>query len=198
VGLKIVRRPQTPELSLKLVQGLDMWKEYRLEEEGIENVENLATADVIELAVKTHYTPRTLVDWVDQAILIVRLRGRVDKLIEAAIALSAIEFAWRSPENGGSSELLRTIAKICNIDPLILTDLTTALYCDDYVRDLWQLWQGRIKFSGNVTKASLKEVPGSDVAQVVKDFESEGATVVKTRQPEGNWAVLPMFLDKPH
>lgn len=148
-GLKVIRRAQTPELSLKLVQGLDMWKEYRLQEEGIENVENLATADVIELAVKTHYSLHTLVDWIDQAILIVRLRERVDKLVKAAIAVSAIEFAWRAPENGGNPELLQIIAKICGIEPMILADMTSALYLDDYVRTLWQLWQGKVEFDGD-------------------------------------------------
>jgi hypothetical protein len=155
-GLKIIRRAQTPELSLKLVQGLDMWKEYRLQEEGIENVENLATADVIELAVKTHYSLHTLVDWIDQAILIVRLRERVDKLLEAAIAVSAIEFAWRAPENGGSPEVLQTIAKICGIETLILADMTSAFYQDDYVRTLWQLWQGKIEFDGEIAKPTRR------------------------------------------
>jgi len=150
-GLKIIRRAQTPELSLNLVQGLDMWKEYRLQEEGIESVENLATADVIKLAVRTHYSLHTLVDWVDQAILIVRLRQRVDKLIRAAIAVSAIEFAWRAPENGGNPQLLQTIANICGIEPIILSDMTSALYADDYVRTLWQLWEGKIEFDGDVT-----------------------------------------------
>jgi hypothetical protein len=150
--LKVVGRAQTPDLSLKLVQGLDMWKEYRLQEEGIESVENLATADVVELAVRTHYNLHTLVDWVDQAILIVRLRERVDKLVQAAVAVSAIEFAWRAPENGGNREVLQAIAKICDIEPLILADLTSALYLDDYVRTLWQLWQGKIEFDGDLSK----------------------------------------------
>jgi hypothetical protein len=150
--LKILRGAKIPEVPLKLVQGLDMWKEYRLQEEGIESVENLATADVIELAVKTHYTLHTLVDWIDQAILIVRLRDRVDRLIHAAMAVSAIEFAWRAPENGGKPELLQAIATICDIQPIILMDMASALYQDDYVRDLWQLWQGRIEFDGAVAK----------------------------------------------
>jgi len=40
------------------------------QEEGIENVENLASADVVALAVRTHYNLRTLVDWIDKAILL--------------------------------------------------------------------------------------------------------------------------------
>ena len=128
---------------------MDLWKEYRLQEEGIESVQNLATADVIELAVKTHYNLRTLVDWIDQAILIARLRTRVDKLTDATIAVSAIEFAWRSPYNNGDKAVLVSIANICGIDPEILIDMTNALYQDDYLRTLWQLWQGKIEFNGS-------------------------------------------------
>lgn len=64
---------KTEELPLDLVQGIDIWKEQRMEEEGIESVQNLATSDVLTLAVKTHYPLRTLIDWIDQAILINRL-----------------------------------------------------------------------------------------------------------------------------
>ncbi len=40
------------ELPIQMVQGIDIWKEQRLEEEGIESIQNLATADILTLAVK--------------------------------------------------------------------------------------------------------------------------------------------------
>lgn len=39
----------------------------------------------------------------------------------------------------------------------------------------------------------LTDVPDSDLARVVKDFESEGATVTKEKQPDGNWTVTATF-----
>ena len=39
----------------------------------------------------------------------------------------------------------------------------------------------------------LTDVPDSDVNEVVGDFESEGATVEKTKQPDGNWTVTATF-----
>ena len=39
----------------------------------------------------------------------------------------------------------------------------------------------------------LEGVPDTDVEEVVKDFESEGATVVKEKQADGNWRVRAMF-----
>lgn len=36
---------------------------------------------------------------------------------------------------------------------------------------------------------TLTDIPDSDVQQTVEDFESEGATVEKTKQADGNWTV---------
>lgn len=41
----------------------------------------------------------------------------------------------------------------------------------------------------------LTDVPESDIDRVVKDFESEGATVTKVKQPDGNWTVTATFPD---
>jgi hypothetical protein len=79
---KSANQDKTEELPLDLVQGIDIWKEQRMEEEGIESIQNLATADLLTLAVKTHYPLRTLVDWVDQAILINRLPGKTQSTSE--------------------------------------------------------------------------------------------------------------------
>jgi hypothetical protein len=40
---------------------------------------------------------------------------------------------------------------------------------------------------------TLSDVPDSEVDQVVKDFESEGAKVTKTQQPDGKWTVVATF-----
>ncbi len=36
---------------------------------------------------------------------------------------------------------------------------------------------------------TLRDIPGSEVDEVVSDFESEGCTVEKEQQPDGNWTV---------
>jgi uncharacterized membrane protein len=62
-----------PSLETKLpisdLDGLTVWHETRLEEEDIENIPNMATADIVELMVNTRFPPDRIVDWVDQAIL---------------------------------------------------------------------------------------------------------------------------------
>ena len=83
----------TSELDIQLIQGIDVWKEERLSEEGIESVQNMATADIFGLLPKVHFSLRTIVDWMDQAIFIQRFPFAYLKWQEAGFAVSAIRFA---------------------------------------------------------------------------------------------------------
>jgi hypothetical protein len=56
-------------LPISDLDGLTVWHEARFEEEDIENIPNMATADLLELMLNTRVAPDRLVDWVDQAIL---------------------------------------------------------------------------------------------------------------------------------
>lgn len=51
------------------LDGVTVWHQARLEEEDIENVPNMATADVVELMLHTRFPPDRIIDWIDQAIL---------------------------------------------------------------------------------------------------------------------------------
>jgi hypothetical protein len=53
------------------IEGLSHWQRDRLEQEGVENLQNLATAELLTLIVRTPYDVGQIVDWVDQAILLV-------------------------------------------------------------------------------------------------------------------------------
>ena len=61
------------QLALDCLDGLTVWHEARLEEEDIENVPNMATADIVSLLVSTRLPADRIVDWVDQAILLTYL-----------------------------------------------------------------------------------------------------------------------------
>ena len=137
-----ITKPKTEDLPLQMVKGINMWKEYRLEEEGIENVQNLATADVTELTVRTHYNFRTLVDWIDQAILLTRLTGeQVKALGSQATAISAIEFAAASPSATGSTTVSDALAETLSVDKALMANTMNTLYQDAFVQQLWYLWQ---------------------------------------------------------
>jgi hypothetical protein len=62
-----------PNLSAKFplsdLDGLTVWDQARLLEEGIEDMHALATANLVDLLLGTRASVNTLVDWVDQALL---------------------------------------------------------------------------------------------------------------------------------
>lgn len=148
-----IAQPKQDDLPLQMIKGIDIWKEYRLEEEGIENTQNLATADVLELAVKTHYSFRTLIDWIDQAMLLSRLtQDQVKALTSQAMAVSAIELAAASPENNNGDRTFATaLATQLKVDPVLMAATLDRLYEDEFVRDLWQMWQ-----SGKETATTVR------------------------------------------
>lgn len=148
-----IQRSKVDELPLSLIQGINFWHEYRLEEEGIENVQNLATCDLLDLAFATRYNLRTLVDWVDQAVLIHRMGQKAIDLRRVGFISGAIDMAWgspqASPEKGGilASHIATTLA----VDPIYVETLMNGLYQDAQVRTLWDLWQSELN-SRNETK----------------------------------------------
>lgn len=77
-------RMATPSLEsdypLNQLDGLNIWYEARLVEENIEDMQNLATANFVDVMLHTRVPVGRLVDWVDQAYLCLHLdrveRGR--------------------------------------------------------------------------------------------------------------------------
>lgn len=61
-------------LPLNLLDGINIYHRARLLQEGIENLENLAHTDLVDLMLQTRVPLPTLIDWVDQAILYLHLR----------------------------------------------------------------------------------------------------------------------------
>jgi hypothetical protein len=60
-------------VQLTELEGIDLYERTRLSEEGITSVEALAHHDLLDLFFKTRIAPARLIDWVDQAILIMHL-----------------------------------------------------------------------------------------------------------------------------
>ncbi len=57
--------------SLDRIRGLNVWRQARLAEEGIDSLESLATSDVVGLIANTRLGTMCLLHWVDQALLAV-------------------------------------------------------------------------------------------------------------------------------
>jgi len=60
------------------LDGLNIWYESRLLEEGIEDMQNLATANLVEVILNTRIPVDRLIDWVDQSLLYLHL-GKGDE-----------------------------------------------------------------------------------------------------------------------
>ena len=55
------------------LEGIDLYERTRLSEEGITSVEALAHHDLLDLFFKTRIPAARLVDWTDQAVLVMYL-----------------------------------------------------------------------------------------------------------------------------
>jgi hypothetical protein len=64
---------QDRQQPLTELEGIDLYERTRLSEEGITSVEALAHHDLLDLFFKTRISAARLVDWIDQAILVMYL-----------------------------------------------------------------------------------------------------------------------------
>jgi len=94
----------TTQLPISDLDGLTVWHQSRLEEEDIENIPNMATANLVDLLLNTRVPPDRIIDWVDQAILYTQIGADDDDMprrktlrscgIRTASAL--VDAYWRS------------------------------------------------------------------------------------------------------
>lgn len=73
-------------IPLSKIQGLNLWHQARLAEEGIDSVQNLAMSDIIGLIVNTRLGLMRLLHWVDQALLCIYVgQENLEKFRKAGI-----------------------------------------------------------------------------------------------------------------
>ena len=85
-ALQVVVPQLTPDYPLNQLDGLNIWYESRLLEEGIEDMQNLVTANFVDVILHTRVPVGRLVDWVDQAALYVHLDRSERGLVERHLA----------------------------------------------------------------------------------------------------------------
>jgi hypothetical protein len=61
------------EYPLHEIDGLSIWYEARLLEEGIEDIQNLTTANLVDVMLRTRVPVNRLIDWLDQGFLFLHL-----------------------------------------------------------------------------------------------------------------------------
>jgi len=75
VPFKVAISNLTPKYPLSELDGMNIWYESRLLEEGIEDMQNLATANLVDVMLHTRIPVERLVDWLDQSLLYLRVNN---------------------------------------------------------------------------------------------------------------------------
>lgn len=87
-----------PDYPLDQLDGLNIWYEARLVEEGVEDMQNLSTMNLVDVILHTRAPVGRLIDWVDQAFLLIHL-DCADR-DELAAARKATDPGQLNPRNG--------------------------------------------------------------------------------------------------
>jgi hypothetical protein len=78
MGTEFARAFGTPR-ALTQVDGIDIYESARLESEGISDIPSLAKTDLVSMMVNTRLPIERLIDWTDQAVLILLLDDGADE-----------------------------------------------------------------------------------------------------------------------
>lgn len=71
--LHVVVPQMAPQYPLEQLDGLNVWYEARLIEEGVEDMQNLTTMNLVDVILHTRAPVGRLIDWIDQAFLLIHL-----------------------------------------------------------------------------------------------------------------------------
>lgn len=90
-ALRVVVPQLSPEYPLDQLDGLNVWYEARLTEEGVEDMQNLTTMNLVDVILHTRVPVGRLVDWVDQAFLLIHLEPVERKQLSAQRKTGSLE-----------------------------------------------------------------------------------------------------------
>jgi hypothetical protein len=116
----IVKTEQTPEERYPLAEldGLTIWSQARLIEEGIEDMQTLTTANLVDLLLYTRMPIARIVDWVDQGCLYLRVKepGDRDRLRKIGIRCASDLLAVCHGGDRHDPKFLASYMRILNTD----------------------------------------------------------------------------------
>ncbi|MDX8405378.1 MAG: hypothetical protein R8K50_04425 [Mariprofundus sp.] len=100
-------------LPLQMIEGIDLFERTRFVEVGIDNAQNLAKSNFIELIIKTPFNPREIIDWIGQARLYLYFKDDIIHLRKAGVRTIFNLYALGKDEGN-----LETIAQLVKEVPL--------------------------------------------------------------------------------
>lgn len=136
---------EADNMPLEAIEGVSYMHRLRLNELGIDNVQNLAQFNFLLLVIKTPFPARTLLDWVSQAKLMTEFHDSTTQLYKAGIR-SALDFIEAAED---SEDRLDLIAAETGLGKLMLEVNLKNLQTD---KSVWLLSH----FKNNLEQVSLK------------------------------------------
>ncbi len=97
--------PVTSDYPLDQLDGFNLWYEARLTEEGVEDMQNLATMNLVDVILHTRVPPGRLVDWTDQAFLLIHLERPDPSELKRLRQADQPASAGRVPLSGAQARL---------------------------------------------------------------------------------------------
>ena len=124
--------PETAaELPLDMVEGINAFHKARLAEAGVDNAQNMAEANIVELLLKTPFNGTQLIDWIAQAKLYVALKADIGKLRRVGVRT-----VFDLKRAGDIPDRLGQIAKEVDVPELALTVVYEQVTADPGVKRL--------------------------------------------------------------
>ena len=188
-ALRVVVPTMSPEYPLDQIDGLNIWYEARLIEEGVEDMQNLTTVNIVDVILHTRAPVGRLIDWIDQAHLLVHLNPANRKEIKQArtspeatghpAANAAMtRVALRSLGIRSATDLLRAFAPPDGAPPVLSADalvasglnrhqiatLTRLLAAEPGLDAVWNWKEGGARRSPRTPPSRLEMLPSSGAA----------------------------------
>jgi tetratricopeptide (TPR) repeat protein len=164
-----VDKRRTDALPLSLIDGISEWHETRLRDTGIDDIQNLASAEIRELLVNTAFNAQEIIEWIDQATLYLYLENpnEIDSFRRAKIRMTS-DFCSLWEQCRDDTEKRSKVVQNLQSTEERLTVLYSSLNEGPNVhrvRDYWQRAKSRVNTYLNIVNLRGQLDKLKDVAQ---------------------------------
>jgi hypothetical protein len=167
----------TERLPLRMIDGIEDDEVSLLAELGVTEIQHLATSDAGVLTIRSLFPFNRVVDWIDQAILITHLRGRIVEARRVAIR-SASDYIvviqnLTQSDDGLQTQAAFTLTRLSDLTGIsydALQELGFNLFWDYRVSLLCRLWQRDAGMSSDeAASATTPPAPMIAIRDIVRD-----------------------------